>query len=119
MDDLSNQWKVGETVYIKSSYRTVHQRTGKIVKVGRTLVHVEENGNIATYRKEGGRATDGYGSRIQTAQMRLDAIREKELIAQIEEAGFEIRISARPSLKMLTAIADTIKEVQDAGNDNG
>jgi len=87
---------------------------GFVTKIGRTLFTVEKQGvhghsQSDQYRIETGRRNDSYSHQhVQTLDQVERDIRERDALAVIKEAGFEIKMGKRPSLGLLEAVAETI-----------
>lgn len=97
MNDLS-RLKPGDQVVIRSINERRHRgpNTAIVMKMGRKLVHVEEQfGHMSTFRIEDGQRNDAYGHEwIETSEEAAENGTRRVLLRELRDGGVEIRLWA-------------------------
>lgn len=105
---------VGDAVQLNSGYRRTTE--GTVVKIGRTLVHIDNGyGRVDTYRLDG-RRRDGYPGGFRTLARVADDERRAAMIERLRGHGVEIRLGYAVdwSTAQLVALALSIEQVKAA-----
>lgn len=91
------KYEEGQEIRQFEMYRRVQDsegRPGKVVKVGRSLVHVEINGRVEAYKISTGTINDDYGHRyIMTLPELSERNRRNAAIATLERGGLRFKSS--------------------------
>lgn len=103
---------VGSTPFSEKRKRAPEER--EVVKVGRTLLHVDTPDasypSPSTYRIENGRANDGYGhSSICTRDEYEHEQRQAEAAEEMHRLGVEVRLGRRLTLEQTEAVVAALR----------
>lgn len=111
------EFHVGQTVIVGGVNMHNRMHEAEVVKVGRTLVYIEEYGRPVAYRIETGVRNDAYGHTWIRTKERVRADLERStVIARLRDlglgpAGFG---ALRYSTEILNSVCDLLEKNHDA-----
>lgn len=113
--------KVGDEVLVFTNPR----RPGtpaEVVKIGRTLVHIKQYGQITTYRMDTQHFNGnevGYGRWFRTHEQHAEDLRDEAARAGLRDAGLSIERGRTFTTDQLEAIADLVRSFTEEENTHG